>query len=404
MSTKKADLVIFTISYPYKRAAEIWLHDELKIIHSHFNHIYIYPMTRGETYFQLPDNCRLISGNTPEKKNIRTLFLTLKTILSDFAAYPDKKNFFLDIRRKAALFMLLNSKAQYLMDTIPDVLRKKTTILYAYWAAETATIASIIKSYYSSLRVISRAHNYEIYEDRFTYGMIDFRKFQLNSINDFYMVSTRGMLHMKKSNPRHTDQMHRSYMGTMDHGINPFLAGKDYSIVTCCHLNAVKRLHLVTELLRSTSQKITWHILGDGPELENIKKGNADLPAGVQVIYHGFLNQEQIIHFYQHTPIHLYISTSLYEGIPISIMEAISFSIPVFSTDTGGCREICTDQTGILIEKNFDPKMAAQKLNDFLLSEKNSVDFRTNVKKFWNEHFNAQTNYAHFSEQAFQIN
>ena len=52
------------------------------------------------------------------------------------------------------------------------------------------------------------------------------------------------------------------------------------------------------------------------------------------------------------------------------MMEAQSFGIPIMSTNVGGCSEICNEQTGFLIEKEFDPKEVAQQLEAFKNSKK----------------------------------
>jgi glycosyltransferase involved in cell wall biosynthesis len=79
-------------------------------------------------------------------------------------------------------------------------------------------------------------------------------------------------------------------------------------------------------------------------------------------------------------------------------MEAISFGIPVMATDVGGCREIVTDSTGILIPKDFDVKEAARLISEFYQSEKNKEVFRKGVKSFWKTNFEVFKNYREFFE------
>jgi glycosyltransferase involved in cell wall biosynthesis len=76
-------------------------------------------------------------------------------------------------------------------------------------------------------------------------------------------------------------------------------------------------------------------------------------------------------------------------------MEAISFGIPVIATDVGGVKEVVTGQTGSLLDRNFLPEQAAQLIRDNI-SRYSSDVFRQGVKLFWNNNFNAETNYLEF--------
>ena len=79
-------------------------------------------------------------------------------------------------------------------------------------------------------------------------------------------------------------------------------------------------------------------------------------------------------------------------------MEAISFGIPVLSTDVGGCREIVTEKTGILIPLETEIQAIAKMITEFRDSPINSTQFRKGVRKFWEQHFDAEKNYEKIKE------
>ncbi|MBK8368427.1 MAG: glycosyltransferase [Bacteroidetes bacterium] len=96
--------------------------------------------------------------------------------------------------------------------------------------------------------------------------------------------------------------------------------------------------------------------------------------------------------FYKDKPVDLFVNVSEIEGIPVSIMEAISFGIPCIGTNVGGVSEIVNEQTGFLIDKNFEPNEVAELLSKYLSKlplEKN--EFRLGVKLFWKENYDAST-------------
>ncbi|MBK7819380.1 MAG: hypothetical protein IPJ60_18950 [Sphingobacteriaceae bacterium] len=52
-----------------------------------------------------------------------------------------------------------------------------------------------------------------------------------------------------------------------DNGFANFNSQDVFSIATCCNVNTIKRLELVSEILKHSEQMIKWHLIGDGPEL-----------------------------------------------------------------------------------------------------------------------------------------
>jgi glycosyltransferase involved in cell wall biosynthesis len=70
----------------------------------------------------------------------------------------------------------------------------------------------------------------------------------------------------------------------------------------------------------------------------------------------------------------------------------------LLSTDVGGCKEIVTEETGILIPLETEMKEVAQIIKAFKNSPKNTLEFRKGVRKFWEENFDAEKNYGVFLE------
>ena len=78
-------------------------------------------------------------------------------------------------------------------------------------------------------------------------------------------------------------------------------------------------------------------------------------------------------------------------------MEAISFGIPVTGCKIGGVPEIVVEETGFLLEKDFDPAVVAGKIRNYhQLDFETKLNFREGVKKFWVNNFNAKKNYGEF--------
>jgi glycosyltransferase involved in cell wall biosynthesis len=107
------------------------------------------------------------------------------------------------------------------------------------------------------------------------------------------------------------------------------------------------------DILKYINFDLTWHVVGNGPDENNLKKMIENLPHNIKVVFHGYLNKIELNQFYKTESINLFCSLSSSEGLPVSMMEAISYGIPIMSTDVGGCHEICNENTGFLIQKDF---------------------------------------------------
>jgi glycosyltransferase involved in cell wall biosynthesis len=255
-------------------------------------------------------------------------------------------------------------------------------------------------------KVISRSHGGDLFEERGSLGKILFRNFQFKYLDQVYSVSKTGENYLKDKYTFFSNKISTSYLGSQDYGFNDiFNKYEPFVLVSCAKVRNIKRIHKIAEMLQYIDFPITWVHLGD----ENLNaKNDSTIPVylenkiklssknNVQFIAKGLMDNDSIIKFYQNNTIHLFISLSEAEGVPVSMMEAISFGIPVLSTDVGGCKEIVTDKTGILIHLETEMHDIAKIITEFKDSEKNTQEFRKGVRHFWEENFDAEKNYDLF--------
>ncbi len=374
--------------------------------HNFYNKIYIFPDEIEGTLNQLVDNIEIIDINkdTPVNLTLKEKMDCVRIVLSDFIYYPEKSDFLKAFRYNLSLIKQLYIKAK--MIALHKDCFIGNTIVYAYWADNLATKGAILlRSYFPTVKLVTRGHGYEIFEIQTLYNLIPFRKFQYQYASKIFADSKKGYEHLnaKPEFRRYKEKNEVSYVGTKDMGIGPFDSAV-FNIATCSFVSSIKRLHLLPQILHHIDFNLTWHILGDGPELDHIKKLTEKLPANIKMVYHGQMENQEILYFYKNTPVNLLVSLSYSEGLPVSLMEALSFGIPIMSTDVGGCKEICNDQTGFLIEKDFDPKTVAEEMKRFKSSNKNSAVFHQKCREYWTKNFNAETNYKNFANQLLKLN
>jgi colanic acid/amylovoran biosynthesis glycosyltransferase len=100
--------------------------------------------------------------------------------------------------------------------------------------------------------------------------------------------------------------------------------------------------------------QLEYHIAGDGPLFEELKKLTCDLGIENHVVFHGKVDAEEALQLYKNADIFLLSSVTSsqgdMEGIPVSLMEAMACGLPVISTVHSGIPELVIDgQTGYTV-------------------------------------------------------
>ena len=121
-------------------------------------------------------------------------------------------------------------------------------------------------------------------------------------------------------------------------------------------------------LLRALSkvEKDKWALtfIGEGPLLADCKALASDLNISDRVDFSGYSNQvpQEI------KKANLFALITNWEGFPRSILEAMSMSLPVLTSDVGGCRESVTnDINGRIVDPNSEDDLI--EALEFLLSD-----------------------------------
>lgn len=325
-------------------------------------------------------------------------------IFEFFSCYKYATNFRL-FKIKISSFMRSMFVADNLFDYYQLYKTKDNTIIfYSFWLNDWATALAILKKKIPTIRIISRVHGGDLFEERVpVIKKIAFRSFQLKYMDKVFSVSKAGMNYMKTRYPKYGHKIKCFYMGTKDGDKGPFSEQSVFTIVSCAYIRDIKRIHLLAESLQNIDFPIRWIHIGGEIEgdktlpllystLEKLKKEKENIE--FQMI--GAMNNEDIFKFYKSHSVNLFISVSETEGLPVSMMEASSFGIPILSTDVGGCSEIVTADTGLLISKNSTAEEIAFHLMAFKKSVKNKHEFHNNVRKFWKEKFENENNFSRF--------
>jgi glycosyltransferase involved in cell wall biosynthesis len=388
-------IILFTRRFPYFKT-EAFLEAEIQILAQVFDEIIIIPSEISNEVRSIPINVRVDDQFSicfqNKKKRI------LKTIFSSFFWYALLKhvNQLNNLKSIKHIFQFCSSVVTY-NEYLKNYTFTEKDILYTYWFNEVSKSLIDLKKK-KNVKVISRAHRYDIYEGiSATPDFWPFRKEVLEKIDCVFSISQNGKQYMEsKYNVLNTIKV--SKLGVFDKGILAPETGLDeVYFVSVSRIDPMKRVQLIADTIvefacQNPEKKIIWRHFGDGLDRNQIKASLPEL-INLTTILEGAIPNTEVYQFYELTKVSMFINLSSSEGIPVSIMEAQSFGIPVIATNVGGSGEIVQQATGKLLSEN----PTIQEVNQAMTEIINKNLSREEIKAVWNRNFNAQTNYQKFA-------
>lgn len=400
-------LFLYTIAFPYGNN-EPYLNNELPILCQAFKKVVIVTSNSAGSHIDLPGNVEVVTINemndrvSKEKLFFRFIFFIASVMGREFVNAKSKSFFINRFRLTLSEFLVALIHAE----KIKLLLKKETlpVIHYSFWMNEFPLCLSILKQKKIIEDYFFRVHGFDLYEERRENNYIPFRERNYKYSSGVFAISKMGLNYIKERFT-YSEKASQSYLGTKDHGNNPF-SDKKFTIVSCSNIIPLKRLDLLAKAILLLDFEMEWYHFGTGPEdeIEKISQFTSKYPSTIGVNFVGQVTQEQLFDFYKTTSVSVFINVSETEGLPVSIMEAISFGIPALGTDVGGNSEIVNSNTGWLLPSNITEEELANKIKEFKNSSLNTESFRSSAKDYWKEKFSAEKNYVDFCNKLLNIN
>ncbi len=412
-------LILLTKNYPSGKG-EYFLHEEVKMLAGNFDKIYILPL-----YYH--NNRRLLQGINILPGLLKYPF-SLITKVNIILTGIFSKEFWEEISNKyiiatsqealkRLIFFIYSSKIIFVSvkDIICEEMKQcshNNIIVYTYWM-EGETLGIIkLKKLFPSLKVITRAHEIDLYEYRHTLNYIPLREKIISQTDNIFLISKDGYNYLKSKYPQYAYKYKIAYLGVkIPKNIAMYSKDNIFRIYSCCFISPIKNLFIMFDILtlldkRQHSQEIEWHHIGDGPLFDTfLNKIKSSTYKHIKIVPHGFMHNKDILKLYGKEPVDVFINLSLSEGIPVSIMEAMSFGIPVIAPDTGGINELVnTNSGGFLLQTPLNNNEICETIL-FLMNEKSdSRKRRRNLARQYVEKlFNAKNNFDAFIKEIKQI-
>ena len=404
-------LFFFTSSFPYGKE-EAFIEAEFPFLSKSFDRIHIISNSPAS------NEARHVSENvvvhylpystTTQEKINGALRVDWLEVLSETKSFSKRVPPFKIIQSCVSAYSKALSTSNYLSSLIErEKIDIRNAVFYSYWLNNMALGLCLFKGKHPEAKIVSRAHGWDVYFERHNPPYLPFRKLLFDSLDACFAISQNGQEYLRKfTNVKEKIQISR--LGTLKRVQSALKSCGKFHFVSCSSIIPLKRVHLIIEALSHLKDiPIVWRHFGGGPIANELQSLAVErLSSGtVEFEFMGQVNNVQIHDFYSCNKVDLFINVSEFEGLPVSIMEALSYSIPVIATNVGGVNEIVkNDYNGLLISANPKPEEVANAISKFIdLSAEAKEKFNQNAFEFWNKNYNAENNYADFTNRLLSL-
>lgn len=408
----KKRLVILFDEYPFELDEYSFIKTELEFLVEHFDVVIVSSSASSEPKVTIDE--RITLYHCIKKYGLKEKIEALLTFLFSKCGHAEIKRIMKTGQRIGGRFydsiVYLSCAAQLKKYMEKEHILKGDEVIYSYWFNANCLAALMEKEAYPKLKVVSRIHGYDLYNERNPYNRQPFRENMNELIDKIFFVGDTGEQYYFAHWGKPEDKKKKyvvAPIGTVncregDKSLSHKKTGA-FHIVSCSNVIPLKRIHLIIEgLSRIADIDIKWTHFGSGDLMEEIAKKAQELLAGKNNISYqlaGFIPLEEIMRFYEENDIDCFITTSSTEGCPVSIQEAMSYGIPIIATAVGEIPNMI-DGNGILLSENplpEDVQTAIERL--YHAEEAESLAMQEKSRALWERKYNATDNAKRFVEE-----
>jgi colanic acid/amylovoran biosynthesis glycosyltransferase len=404
------ELFLFSNFFPYKRS-EPFLINEFEITGNYAEKIHLFTLYGSKSDALIIDNTKVTLYHpvltSPDKKryffvkgtlNKSSIFFHLKELLNKKLFLSKSKLYWFFVSCLVTRTILASQAYKQLIAAVSIAVNP---VLYFYWGDNFCWLAPYLKKKlaHKNIRIVIRLHGTDLYEF-LKAGYSPIRNDIFRAADLIVPISENGKLYLENKYPEFSQKYFLSRLGVFDHGLNPESAETTKHVISVSNIVKIKRLHLIYEALQNINDNIVWHHFGDGILADEIKSLTSQPRAGLRIVFHGHVENKNLMHFYRTQPLSALLNTSSTEGLPVSVMEALSFGVPVIATDVGGTSELVSSETGVLLPAQFATEQLVEAVTSILHANETTLGtYRLNARKCFLEKVNAETNYRLFYQK-----
>lgn len=410
------NLVLLTSHFPYE-GGEQFLESEIKYWkNTGFDNVYIIPCQTKGSCRSYPKNIKVIK---PVYRKHKANYLLL--------------SLFSPIYYKELLFIKENSHLKHWSENIKSALkataitlRLKETLedalksiggditVYSYWNDTTFYAACMLKKKGVIKHVISRAHGFDIYEERRANSYMPLKRQFAREFDRVYLLSSNALNYY--SDTYGTDSQ---YLDVSRLGVDIPLKQPDakpvkskvkiLSLSYCLPVKQIDKIMSAVEAYAKANNQlmVEWTHIGEGTLFESLKSSAKKLDAkydNLKIDFVGHLPNKDVKITLEKERFDVFINASKSEGVPVSIMEAMSYGVPPIAPNIGGISDLVNESNGKLLPSRFTVTDIIDGI-DIIISKDKYQDqsYRVNAKSWVERYYNSSVNYPLFVSQVESI-
>jgi glycosyltransferase involved in cell wall biosynthesis len=404
-------LILSPGSWPWQVSGEAtFLEPEALVARERFDRVIVVPQTVAGERDPFPDGLELETSYAEEAGRLSSAKLAARAATSGLVEeeFIDRWRDLRD-RRVVRELVAHAGRAQHARDWLTRLLARQQlppdrVIVETFWWTPATTGFALARQRHPSLRVFTRAHGFDLYEDRHEPAYIPCRRAGLRWLCGVFPDSDRGTRHLHEQFPQARLLIETGLPGIFDPGVrSPPSTDGVLRVATCALLRPIKRMNLLIEGLAAAARlepnrRFEWEHFGNGPDREATEAhARAVLPPTVKFHFAGYASQAGLFEAYGSRPADVFVNVSKSEGTAVSLLEAIACGIPLLVTAVGGNVEVCqSNYNGLHLSPNPTAEEVGRALLRFAPDRPEQLPRRDASRAVWASRYDARRNHEAF--------
>lgn len=405
----KKKMYLITKDYPIGSSETSFIDSEYKMLSEVFDISIVVTELKSVKNSESEDICRVIDLNPAfcEKLLCLIRFLLHKDAWIEFGAIiGERKKIIGNIFRAMmygafaeAFFFKLKRNVRLSVDT--------DAVFYFYWWDYKCLGLTMHKKRYPNIKIITRTHGYDLYDERELYGRQYFKPQMDRELNRIMFVARYGKQYYLDRYKKGDSKKYPVHcLGVYDPKVNLENGkGEIFHIVSCSNAIPLKRIELIIEgLSKIRDIQVKWVHMGDGSELDNLKNmAREKLKENIDYNFLGRIPNKDVINYYKENNVNCFITTTSTEGNPVSVQEALSFGIPVIATAVSDIPRM-VDNNGVLLSENPTGDEVAQAIRKIaVMNDEDYIELRKSSYRIYCTDYDVEKNHRILVEDLSQI-
>lgn len=407
---KKKKLILLMNDYPYGKEEKSFIEPEIPYLLEKFELTIVSTSNSDDLTSEIDETIRLyhfkIHFTILEKILYMLKFIIDSKGLKEICEILHGKEKLIGRIRDAMGFYGSAEKLFKLLKKNRIINKNEINNVYSYWCNANCLSVILHKKDYPCMKIISRLHGCDLYEERNYFGRQPFRTLVHQKIDKLIFVSEEAMSdYLRKWNTlslKHCDLYKLGIINKYEVETSILPKKRDFFLlVSCSHIITLKRIDLLIHALSNIDDiKINWVHFGEGEERENIEKlakNELEKKENIKYTLIGHIDNKDIMEFYAINQVDCFITTSNSEGgCPVSIQEALSFGIPIVGISVGGVPSMIKEN-GILLPMDAEVINITNAIRYIAeLNDNEMIAMKMMSRKLWQNNFNAEKNSVEF--------